>query len=100
MSLLQRWRAINPAWRYAVIIYVIGRIALTVWSFVVLALNPLTLYNGVHLGIPILAAFDPASNGGYAGKYSESQSALHETFFPVPGCRSRFKSVSCVLATL
>ncbi len=78
MSLLQRWRAINPAWRYAVIIYVIGRIAFTAWSFVVLALNPLTLYNGDHSGIPVLAAFDPTSSERYV--YSRQLDGTTLTF--------------------
>ncbi len=62
MKLGRWWRALDPAWRYALGVYAVGRIALTVWSLVLLALFPLRPYNVEYRGAPVLATFDLASS--------------------------------------
>jgi hypothetical protein len=62
MNLVQRWRAFDPAWRYALIVFAIARISLTLWSLVVMLMFQRTVYNLNYKGEPVLAVFDLASS--------------------------------------
>lgn len=53
-----RVRAIDPAWRWAIGVYVGARIVYTLWSLVVLFLFPSVLQNLNLFGAPVVAFFD------------------------------------------
>lgn len=53
-----RWRALDPAWRFALGMFLAARIALSVWAFVVSALVPLAVANVDLHGEPVVTAFD------------------------------------------
>lgn len=53
-----RWRAIDPAWRWAVGVFIGARIFYTVWSAVILLLVPALLQNPDLFGAPVVASFD------------------------------------------
>ena len=58
MKLAESWRAINPAWRFALGAFLIARVALTVWSVVIASLLPTVVQNLDLFGAPVLATFD------------------------------------------
>lgn len=56
--LAERWRAIDPAWRWAVGVFGGARILYTLWSVVILLLAPSLLENLDLFGAPVVASFD------------------------------------------
>ena len=62
----QRWRAIDPAWRFALGAYLVARVALSVWAFVIALLFPVIVRNLDLFGAPTLAVFDLSSGERYA----------------------------------
>ncbi len=65
MSLAERLRRINPAWRAALLAFVIARLVLTGWSLLVFFLFPTAVQNLDVFGTPVLAAFDLATSERY-----------------------------------
>jgi len=66
MNLVERWRALDPAWRFALGAYLIARVALSAWAFVIATLFPVVAQNLDLFGTPVLAVFDLASGERYA----------------------------------
>jgi len=66
MMLVERWRALDPAWRFALGAYLIARVALSAWAFVIVTLFPVVAQNLDLFGAPVLAVFDLASGERYA----------------------------------
>jgi Gpi18-like mannosyltransferase len=66
MNLVERWRALDPAWRFALQAYLIARVALSVWAFIIATLFPVVAQNLDLFGAPVLAVFDLASGERYA----------------------------------
>lgn len=64
--LLQRWRALDPAWRFALSAYFVARIALSVWTFVIALFFPILVRNLDLFNSPTLAVFDMQSGERYA----------------------------------
>lgn len=58
IQLAERWRTIDPAWRWALGVYAIARLAYTLWAFVVLLIVPSVLQNLDLFGEPVIAFFD------------------------------------------
>ncbi|MDE3090855.1 MAG: glycosyltransferase family 39 protein, partial [Chloroflexota bacterium] len=57
-SLQARWRALDPAWRFSIGIFLAARIGLSAWAFAVSALIPLAVSNLELHGEPVVTAFD------------------------------------------
>lgn len=55
---LARWRALDPAWRLAITVFLVARITLSVWAFTVSAFIPLAVSNLDLDGEPVVTAFD------------------------------------------
>ncbi len=84
MRLAEGWRAINPAWKFALGAFLIARVALTVWSVVVASLLPTAVQNLDLFGAPVLATFDLSTSARYA--YSRVIDGAALTFRPsAPG---------------
>jgi hypothetical protein len=66
MKCVERWRALDPAWRFALGAYLIARVALSAWAFVIATLFPVVAQNLDLFGAPVLAVFDLASGERYA----------------------------------
>jgi len=66
MRLVERWRALDPAWRFALGAYLMARVALSAWAFVIATLFPVVAQNLDLFGTPVLAVFDLASGERYA----------------------------------
>ncbi len=66
MRLVERWRALDPAWRFALGAYLVARVALSAWTFVIATLFPVVAQNLDLFGAPVLAVFDLASGERYA----------------------------------
>ncbi len=66
MNLVERWRALDPAWRFALQAYLVARIALSVWAFIIATLFPVVAQNLDLFGAPVLAAFDLKTGERYA----------------------------------
>ncbi len=66
MRLLERWHALDPAWRFAFGAYLVARIALSAWAFLIATLFPVVVQNLDLFGKPVLAVFDLASGERYA----------------------------------
>ncbi len=65
MNLVERFRQIDPAWRTALVAFVVARLALTGWSLLILFLFPTAIQNLDLYGTPVLAAFDLATSERY-----------------------------------
>jgi len=66
MMLVERWCALDPAWRFALGAYLVARVALSAWAFVIATLFPIVAQNLDLFGAPVLAVFDLASGERYA----------------------------------
>jgi hypothetical protein len=66
MRLGERWRAFDPAWKFALGAYLIARVALSVWTLAIALLFPIVLQNLDLFGAPVMAVFDLASGEHYA----------------------------------
>lgn len=66
MNLVERWRALDPAWRFALQAYLVARIALSAWAFIIATLFPVVAQNLDLFGAPVLAAFDLKAGERYA----------------------------------
>ncbi|MBI4675647.1 MAG: hypothetical protein HY741_28720 [Chloroflexi bacterium] len=55
------WCGIEPAWRWALGVYLVARVFYTLWSLVVLALAPIVVTNLDLYGTPVLAIFELGS---------------------------------------
>lgn len=65
IQLAERWRAIDPAWRWALGVYAVARLVYTLWAFVVLLIVPSTLQNLDLFGEPVVAFFDMQTGERY-----------------------------------
>jgi hypothetical protein len=76
-----RWRAIDPAWRWAVGVYAAARCVYTLWGLVILLVVPSVAQNLVLLGEPVLAAIDFESGERfvYSRKVGEQVLTFRET---------------------
>lgn|GEM_PF-349978 len=63
--LASRVRAVDPAWRWALGVYLGARIFYTLWSVAVMLLAPTVLQNLDLFGVPLVAYFDVASSERY-----------------------------------
>lgn len=77
-DLAARWRAIDPAWRWALGVYAGARIFYTLWSVAVLLLVPSLLQNLDLFGAPVVASFDMQS--GERHVYSRTVNGATLTF--------------------
>ncbi len=80
MRLVERWRTLDPAWRFAFGAYLMARIALSAWAFVIATLFPVVVQNLDLFGEPVLAVFDLASGERYV--YSREVDSTVLTFRP------------------
>ncbi len=53
-----KWRALDSAWRFSILAYLIARLALSAWTILVAAIFPLVVSNFYLHGEPIVTAFD------------------------------------------
>lgn len=53
-----RWQKLDPAWRFSIVVYLVARVALTAWAFLVATLFPLVVANVTLHGEPVVTAFD------------------------------------------
>ena len=53
-------------WKYALGVYLVARIALSMWAFIITMLFPIVVQNLDLFGAPVLAVFDLASSERYA----------------------------------
>jgi hypothetical protein len=60
------WNRIPSAWRFALAAFLVARLALTLWSFVVYWIFPVALQNIGLFGEPVLAVFDLRTGERYA----------------------------------
>ncbi len=65
MSLVDRLRRVDPAWRVALLAFLIARSALTGWSLLIFLVFPTAVQNLDAFGTPVLAAFDLATSERY-----------------------------------
>jgi len=65
MRLVERWRAIDPAWQFAIGAFLIARVALTLWSLLVARLLSPQVQNLDLFGAPVLATFDLTTSERY-----------------------------------
>ncbi len=80
MSLAERLRSIDPAWRAALVAFVIARLALTAWSLLIFSMFPVVVQNVDLFGSPVLAAFDLATSERHA--YTRQIDATTLSFRP------------------
>lgn len=66
MKLTDRLRQLDPAWRFALTAYLIARLALTLWSLVILWLFPSVTQNLDLFGVPVLASFNLQTSERFA----------------------------------
>jgi hypothetical protein len=66
MKFVERWRVLDSAWRFALGAYLMARVALSAWAFVIATLFPVVAQNLDLFGAPVLAVFDLASGERYA----------------------------------
>lgn len=64
-NIVARWRSVDESWRYAVIAFLIARIAYAVWSFVIFSIQPIAIQNFEQSGEPIVSIFSLEENRGY-----------------------------------
>ena len=62
ISLKNKIARIDPAWRWAIGVYVGARVFYTLWSLVVMLLVPAVLQNVNLFGVPLVAYFDVATS--------------------------------------
>lgn len=55
---LNRWRLLDPPWRLAITVFLVARIALSAWAFIVSAFIPLAVSNLVLHGESVVTVFD------------------------------------------
>ncbi len=60
--LAEKFRSLDPAWRWAIGVFVVARIFYSLWGIVVMLLVPTVLQNLDLFGVPIVAYFDVASS--------------------------------------
>lgn len=53
-----RWQKLDSAWRFSIVVYLVARLALTVWGLSLAAIFPLVVSNVNLHGEPIVTAFD------------------------------------------
>ncbi len=80
MKLAERFRDMDPAWRTALVAFLVARLALTGWSLLLFFVFPTIVQNLDLFGKPALAAFDLASSERYA--YSRQLDATTLSFRP------------------
>jgi hypothetical protein len=61
----ERWRAIDPAWKWAVGVYTVARVVYFVWAVVVFLAVPSVTQNLDLFGAPLVATFEPGTNERY-----------------------------------
>ncbi|MBI4790110.1 MAG: glycosyltransferase family 39 protein [Chloroflexi bacterium] len=59
--MLDYWRRLDPAWRFAIGVYVVARVLFTAWSLIVFLIFPSVLQNLDLFGMPVVAVFDLGS---------------------------------------
>ncbi len=57
-TLIQRWRAIDESWRFAITAFLIVRLFYTLWSWTILMVQPLAVQNVGLLDEQVLTIFD------------------------------------------
>ncbi len=65
-QLAERVRAVSPAWRWAIGVFLVARVLYTLWGIVVLLLVPNVSQNLDLFGVPVVAYFDVATGERYA----------------------------------
>lgn len=78
MQLAERWRAVDPAWRWALGVFAVARVVYFLWAMVILLLVPSITQNLDLFGSPILASFDLGTSERYV--YSRQVGELVLTF--------------------
>lgn len=66
MKLVERWRKIDSAWKFALGAYIVARAALTAWTLIIALIFPATAQNIDLFGAPVLAVFDLTTSQRYA----------------------------------
>ena len=66
MKLVDRWRTLDPAWKFALGGFIVARVWLTIWSLLTALVVPMVLQNLDLFGAPVLAVFDLQSSERYA----------------------------------
>lgn len=65
MKLVDRWRTLDPAWKFALGGFIVARVWFTVWSLIIALVVPMVLQNLDLFGAPVLAVFDLSSSECY-----------------------------------
>jgi hypothetical protein len=61
-KLIQRWRTLDEAWRFALITFLVVRLFYAAWSWLILTIQPLAVQNIDFAGEPVLTIFDLQTN--------------------------------------
>ena len=59
---MQRWTAVDKAWRFAIIVFLALRIFYALWSWLILTVQPLAVQNTDLSGEPVLTVFNLQSS--------------------------------------
>ena len=74
----QSWRALDPAWKFALGAFLVARGALSAWALLLAGLFPVLVQNLDLFGAPTLAVFDVATGARYA--YAREVDGVRLTF--------------------
>jgi hypothetical protein len=64
-TMIQRWRAIDETWRFAIIGFLVIRIFYALWSWIILTIQPLAVQNIDLSGEPLLTIFNLQDSQAY-----------------------------------
>src|SRR5512138_3875754 len=64
-NIAARWKSIDESWRYAIVAFLIARLAYGIWSIVIFSIQPIAIQNFELSGEPILTIFNLRENRGY-----------------------------------
>ena len=65
-TLMQRWKTLDEAWRFAIIAFLAMRLFYTLWSWLILTNQPLAIQNIEFADEPVLTIFNLENSQGYA----------------------------------
>lgn len=61
----QRWKTLNESWRFAIVAFLLVRLFYSLWSWVILTVQPLAVQNIQLANEPILTVFSLQDSGAY-----------------------------------
>ena len=64
-TLIQRWKLLDEAWRFAIIAFLAARLFYSLWSWLILTLQPVAVQNYQFAGENLLTIFELETSLGY-----------------------------------